>query len=118
MELVPEELWDEYGCADICEEIRAMGYELVPFLGVMVLKERSSKYVQVCYGYHGELIHSLRFPSAKREYIYGRVRVFAGPSAVDAYLIRLSRPPPERLSTTSMAAQSILAASARVMGSE
>ena len=35
IELVPEELWSEYGCADICEEIRAMGYEPVPFLGVI-----------------------------------------------------------------------------------
>ena len=82
IELVPEELWSEYGCADICEEIRAMGYEPVPFLGVIVLKERASKYVQVCFSYHGELIHSLRFPSAKLEYIYARARKHAGPCVI------------------------------------
>ncbi|MBQ3404666.1 MAG: hypothetical protein IJG63_04515 [Oscillospiraceae bacterium] len=31
--LLPEELWQESGCATLCEIIRAMGYEPVPFTG-------------------------------------------------------------------------------------
>ena len=42
-EIVPEEKWREYGCDTLCNKIREMGYEPVPFTGVLHIESEYGK---------------------------------------------------------------------------